>query len=278
MSESTAGASAHRVPHKAATAPRRAWAVLAAEWIKLRSLRSILVISLLTALVCIGLAASVCANYASQWPRLAAADKAAFNPLDTDIQFVVLAGVFLGVLGALVATNEYGTGLIRATLAATPQRALVLAAKAALAGLIAFTVSAVICFSAFFAGQGVLSGHTPHVSIGDQGVLGHLLGAVYYLTAAGLIGLFIGSLVRSSAAAISGVFALMLVLPVLVNEIPADAVTRHAVPYLPFNLGWSLWHSPSSGHVSGHVALLALAAWVLALGAFAVVELRRRDA
>lgn len=278
MSDSIAPAGAHRVPHKPATAGRRARAVLAAEWIKLRSLRSMLVTSLLTACVCIGLAASVCANYAAQWPHLNAADKAAFNPLDTNIQFVIVAGIFLGVLGALVATNEYGTGLIRATLAATPQRALVLAAKAVLAAAIALTVSAVICFSAFFAGQGILAGRTPHVSLGDPGVIGHLLGAVYYLTAAGLIGLFVGSLARSAAAAISGVFALMLVLPILVNELPAGAVTRHAVPYLPFNLGWSLWHSPSSGHVGGHAALLALAVWVLTLGALAAYALRRRDA
>jgi ABC-2 type transport system permease protein len=278
MSETMAHASAHRVPHKPATAPRRARAALAAEWIKLRSLRSMHLTSLLTAVVCVGLAASVCANYASQWPRLSAADKAAFNPLDTDIQFVVIAGVFLGVLGALVATNEYGTGLIRATLAATPQRVLVLAAKSVLAGLIACAESAVTCLAAFFAGQSILSGHTPHVSFGDPGVPGHLAGAVFYLTAAGLIGLFIGSLLRSAAAAISGVFALMLVLPILVNELPADAVTRHAVPYLPFNLGWSLWHSPTSGHVSGPVAVLALAAWVLALGALAAVKLRQRDA
>lgn len=278
LSDIPARAGAHRVPHRPATAARRARAVLAAEWIKLRSLRSVLATSLLTVCASVGLAASVCANYASQWPRMSSADKAAFNPLDTDIQFVVLAGVFLGVLGALVATNEYGTGLIRATLAATPQRVLVLVAKAVLAGLVAGTVSTVICFTAFFTGQGILSGHTPHVSLGDPGVLGHLLGAVSYLTAAGLIGLFVGSLARNAATAISAVFALMLVLPILVDKLPADAVTRHSVPYLPFNLGWSLWHSPTSGHVSGPVALLALACWVLALGVLAAVKLRQRDA
>jgi ABC-2 type transport system permease protein len=282
MSETTAPASAHRVPHKPANARRRMRAVLAAEWIKLRSLRSMLATSLLTALVCIGLAASVCANYASRWPHLNAADRAAFNPFDTNMQFVVIAGVFLGFIGVLVATNEYGTGLIRATLAATPQRVLVLAAKAVLAGLITCTVSAAVCFTAFFAGQSILSGHTPHVSLGDPGVPGHLLGSVFYLTALGLIGLFIGSLTRSAATAISGVFALMLVVPILADKLPADAVTRHTVPYLPFNLGWSLWHSSSSGYVSGHVgahaALLALAAWILILGTLAAVNLRRRDA
>src|SRR3712207_9544234 len=44
---------------------------------------------------------------------------------------IVFAQVTAVVLGALVVTSEYGTGMIRATLAATPRRGAVLAAKAA---------------------------------------------------------------------------------------------------------------------------------------------------
>lgn len=279
MSDTTAPASASRVPHKPATAQRRARAVFATEWIKLRSLRSMLITPLLAVVLSVGLAASVCSNYASNWSQVDAASKAAFNPLDTNLQFVIISVLILGVFGALVATNEYvGSGLIRTTLAATPQRGLILAAKAVLVGLIMFVLSAVICFAAFFTGQGLLSGHTPHVSIGDPGVLGHVLGSVYYLTAVGLIGLFLGALVRSAAGAISGVFGLMLVLPFLVDKIPANGVTRHTVPYIPFNLGWSLWHSHSGNNVSGGVAVLALAAWVLVLGGGAAFALRGRDA
>lgn len=280
MSDTTAPASAHRVPHTRATAYRRARAVFAAEWIKLRSLRSMLVIPLLTAVVCVTLATGASATNAAKWPGLDAADKAAFDPLDVDFQFVQIAPLFLGVLGALVVTNEYGRGLIRTTLAATPQRGLVLAAKAVLVGLVALTVSTVVCFTAFFTGQAMLSGRAPHVSLGDPGVLGHVWGSVYFLTATALIGLFIGALVRNAAAAIVGVFALMLVLPLLVNELPGGVVTRDTVPYLPFNLGWSLWHSSSgsSGHVGGGAAVLDLAVWVLVLAAAAAFALRGRDA
>ncbi|MFL6077220.1 MAG: hypothetical protein ACJ73S_27815 [Mycobacteriales bacterium] len=279
MSDTMARASAHRVPHEPATAGRRARAVLVTEWIKLRSLRAMLITPPLTAVVCIGLGTVVCANNASTWPRLDAAGKAAFNPLDVNLQFVIIAALFLGVFGAQVATNEYvGSRLIRTTLSATPQRGLVLAAKAGLVGAIAFVLSTVICFTAFFTGQGMFSGAVPRVSLGDPGVAGHVMGSVYYLTAVGLIGLFVGTLVRSAAAAISGMFALMLVLPIMVNNLPADAVTRHTVPYLPFNLGWSLWHSPSGDNVSGSVAVLALAVWVLVLAAVAALGLRGRDA
>jgi len=62
--------------------------------------------------------------------------KARFDPLGTNFNFEVLCILLFGVVGALVATNEYGSGLIRTTLVATPQRGLVLAAKAVLAGLV----------------------------------------------------------------------------------------------------------------------------------------------
>jgi ABC-type transport system involved in multi-copper enzyme maturation permease subunit len=278
MSGMTAGAGTRRMTHPPATAARRARAVLAAEWIKLRSLRSLLVAPLVTAAVCVVLAVTEAASTASRWSGLDAADKAAFNPLDDTFQFVQIAPLFLGVAGALVVTNEYGRGAVRTTFAATPQRGLVLAAKAVLTGLVTSAVSAVVCFTAFFAGQGMLSGRAPHLSLGDPGVLGHVAGSIYYLTATGLIGLFVGTLVRSAAAAVSGTFALMLVLPILLNQLPADPLTRRAVPYLPFNLGWSLWHSPSPGHVSGGTAVFAVAAWVLGLAALAVLVLRGRDA
>jgi ABC-2 type transport system permease protein len=280
MSDTMAPASAtHRVPHKPATAQRRAWAVLCTEWVKLRSLRSMSGTLLLTVFICIWLPIGECVANAAQWSHFSAADRAAFNPLDVNFQFLLIAAIPVGVFGALAATNEYvGSGLIRTTLAATPQRGLLLAAKAVLVGLITLAASAVICFAAFAIGQSLLSGHTPYVALSDPGVLGRVLGGIYYLTACGLIGLFIGALARNAAAAISGIFALMLVLPILADKLPSDVVTRNAVPYLPFNLGWSRWHSASSNHVGGGVAVLALAVWVLVLGGVAAFALRGRDA
>jgi len=203
--------------------------------------------------------------------------KARFDPLAVNFNFVVIGVLLFGVLGALVATNEYGSGLIRTTLAATPQRGLVLAAKAALAGLLSLALAVVIVFTAFFTGQGILAGyHAPHVSLGDQHVLAHLLGTVCYLTAAGLIGLFAGVLVRSAAAAVTSMFGLLLVLPVLADKITPDAVTRHTVPYLSMNLGDEMLHHHTG--LSPGVAVAGLAAWVLVLAAAAAFSLCGRDA
>src|SRR5689334_2241723 len=244
MSARMAAAGAGPAGYPPPAAYRQAGAALAAEWIKLRSLRSMLVTPLLGAVVSIGLADLASKNNAAGWAHLDAVQKAQFDPLSVNFNFVIVGILLFGVLGALVVTNEYGSGLIRTTFAATPQRGLVLAAKAVLAGLISFVLAVVVMFTAFMAGQGVLSaGHAPHVSLGDPGVAGHLVGAVYYLTAAGLIGVFVGVLVRSAAGAIPSMFGLLLVLPLLADRMPQNALTRHTVRYLPSNLGDSLWSS-----------------------------------
>ncbi len=258
-------------------AHRRARAALAAEWIKLQSLRSMRRIPLLGTVACIWLAVGETRSNGTGWAHLDAVQQAQFDPLGTNFNFEVLAVLLFGVLGALVATNEYGTGLIRTTFAATPQRGLVLAAKAVVAGLALFALAVVIVFAAFFTGQAILAGaHAPHVALGDHNVLAHLLGTVYYLTATGLIGLFTGVLVRSAAVALTSMFALLLVLPLLTDRLTADAVTRHTVPYLPSNLGDEMVHHHTG--LSPGAAVAGIAAWVVVLAAAAAFSLRRRDA
>ena len=277
MSHTMAAPGAGSAGHAPPAAYRRAGAALAAEWIKLRSLRSMLVTPLLGAIAFIGLAAGQARNNGANWPHLDAVQRARFDPLAINFNFVIIGVLLFGVLGALVATNEYGSGLIRTTLAATPQRGLVLAAKAVLAALVLFGLAVVVTFTVFFTGQAILSGaHAPHVSLGDHNVLGHLLGTVYYLTAAGLIGLFTGVLVRNAAAAITSMFGLLLVVPLLADKITPDALTRHTVPYLPSNLGDRMLE-PHAGLSPGG-AVAGIAAWVLVLAAAAAFSLRGRDA
>jgi ABC-2 type transport system permease protein len=275
MQATTAGSGRRAAP----SARLRARAAFSAEWIKLRSLRSMLVTPALAAVFCIGWGSLVCLRYVNTWHTRDAASKAAFNPLDTNFNVLVIGVLFFGVLGALVVTNEYRNGLIHATLAATPQRGLILAAKTALLILIALLSSAVTCFVLFLAGQGILAGHLPHVTLADPGVLGRVLGPVLYLTAASLIGLFIGVIVRSAAVAMTCLFGVFLVLGTLLDNLHGG-VWRHTVPYIPSNLGDALWLShPGTGSLaSPAAAAVGLAAWVIVLGVLATFSLRRRDA
>jgi ABC-2 type transport system permease protein len=264
----------------APSAGRRAQAALWSEWIKLRSLRSMLVTLALAAVFCVGLVSLVCSNYVANWHTFDAAGKAAFSPLDTNFNFLVVGVLFFAVLGALVVTNEYRNGLIRTTLVTTPQRGLVLAAKTTLLVPIALLSAAVIILAAFLTGQGILAGHVPHVTPASPGVLPRVLGAIYYLTAASLAGLFIGAIARSAAVAMTCVFGVFLVLPTVLDSLPDSDVWRHTVPYLPPNLGTALWssHAGAGSLTSPDVAAPGLAAWVIVLGALAACSLRRRDA
>jgi ABC-2 type transport system permease protein len=281
MSETMHATTATPGRRAAPSARLRARAVLSAEWIKLRSLRSMLVTPAAAAVFCIGWGSLTCFRYVSTWHTFDAASKAAFNPLDTNFNALVIGVLFFGVLGALVVTNEYGNGLIRTTLAATPQRGLILAAKSVLLAAIALVSSAVICFVAFLAGQGILAGHVPHATLADPGILGRVLGAIFYLTAASLIGLFSGVLARGAAVAMTCVFGIFLVLPTLLNSLMhSGGVWRHTVPYLPSNLGDALWlsHTGTGWLASPAVAALGLTAYVIVLGVLATFSLRRRDA
>jgi len=277
MSETMPATAASSGCHAGPSARLRAQAALSAEWIKLRSLRSMLVTPALAAVVCIGYADFLCWRFTQRWHTFGAADKAAFNPLDTNFNVLVIGVLFFGVLGALVVTNEYGNGLIRATFTATPQRGLILAAKTALLTLIALLSSAVLCFALFLTGQGILAGHVPHVTLADPGVLGRVLGAIFYLTAASLIGLFTGVIARSAAVAMTCVFGIFVVLPTLLNSLHGS-VWQHTVPYLPSNLGNALWLSHSGSLARPTVAALGLAAYIIVLGVLAAYSLRRRDA
>lgn len=256
---------------------RRAGAVLASEWIKLRSLRSVKGILAGAAVFSVVFSVVPAAQNAAHWASLTAAQRAQFDPTDISLGNLQIAVVFFGALGALVVTNEYGTGLIRTTFAATPQRGRVLAAKAVLFGACSLVASTVIVLAAFAVAQAAFDGRAPHASLGDPGVLGHVLGGAVYLTLAGLFGLFLGALVRGTAVSVSTLVGVFLILPILARGLPKGAVSAHITPYLPPNLGIAMWHTPVLGAPAPWQAALWLVGYVAVLAAGATVLLRGRD-
>src|SRR5205814_4648298 len=87
--------------------------VVAAEWIKLRTQPS----ALWAGAAAIGLTAGFGVLYAAllaaRPPHGAAA--AAFDPAAVSLSGIQLAQIAVGVLGAMLITSEYGSGMIRAT-------------------------------------------------------------------------------------------------------------------------------------------------------------------
>jgi ABC-2 type transport system permease protein len=188
------------------------------EWIKLRSLRSTWWVLAATVAGAIGIAVAVGLNT---------------EDATADLTNNVLAGISLGlllagVLGVLAMTGEYSSGMIRATLVAIPDRPLVLAAKAAVFGLLALAAGEVAGFIAFFAGVAALPDRIPAPGLGQPGVLRAVVlgGAGYCLI--GLLGLGLGAVLRHTPAAIA-----VLVGGVYVVAQFVAVLTRTLMPYLP---------------------------------------------
>lgn len=269
-------------PAPAAEAPRLKVTqarVLLSEFTKFRSLRST-VYTLLTAVVLmIGIGAIFSAVTASQYHTFSAADKAAFNPVTTSLQGTVFAVVAFGVLGVLMMSGEYTTGMIRSSLTAVPRRLPVLWGKLAVFAGTILSVSLVASFISFFLGQALLSSHHLGVSITAPGALRSVIGAALYVTVAGLIGVTLGTLFRNTAAGIATFAGVFFVIPPLAGLLPSS-VSNHLTPYLPSNAGEVLWGGAADVHNAlapwtGFAVLCGYAAVLIAASAW---RLRRSDA
>lgn len=252
--------------------------ILRSEWTKLRSVRSTYWTLLVAAAATIGLSALICSVYVNRYSTLNPQERLDFNPTTFSLSGLFLAQMAIAVLGVLVITSEFSTGMIRSTFAAVPQRGSVLAAKATVFAAVTLVIGWVSCFAAFFVGQSILSSQHIQARIGDPGVLRSVLGAGMYLAVLGLLALGIGALLRHSAGAIASLFGLIFVLPGLMGALPASW-DRTISPYLPSNAGQAIFRTIRGG---GHT----LSPWVgfgvfclyaaAALGA-AALTISRRD-
>lgn len=235
------------------------------EWVKLRSLRSTWWTLVVTALGAVGIAVAVGIN---------TKDPA------SDLTNNALAGIapgllWTGLLGVLVMTNEYTSGMIRLTLAVTPRRRCVLAAKAAVFAAVALAVGEATSFLAFLAGSAALPDTIAAPALGDPGVLRALLLAGAGFCLIGLLGLGIGAVVRHTPAAIAVLVGGVYVVAQLVGGL-APSVAGY-VPVSIVANSMSTVH-PMEGMPAPWTGLAVLglyAAGALALGGW---FLTRRDA
>jgi ABC-type transport system involved in multi-copper enzyme maturation permease subunit len=248
------------------------------EWIKLRSVRSTYwtLLALVGGIIAIGLLISV--TTVGRWGQTTAIERAAFDPTFRSLTGIFLGQLAIGVLGVLVITAEYSTGMIRSTFASVPQRASVLAAKALTFAGVALVVGTAACLAAFLGGQAIFAGKGIGVSLGAAGELRAVLGGGVFLALLGLFALGIGGIVRHTAGAIAAFVGIILVAPALVAALPSPWSSNIA-KFLPGNAGQSLISvHASSGQLGPWTALAVLGAWVaLSLGTAAAL-IRRRDA
>ena len=91
--------------------------------------------------------------------HVGAHDRAGRHPLDIALAGVNVAQLAIAVLGVLVITGEYSTGMIRSTLIAVPKRLPVLWAKTVVFAVVTFVLMVPAVLIAFFASQAILPQH-----------------------------------------------------------------------------------------------------------------------
>jgi len=249
--------------------------VVLSEWTKFRSLRSTQYTLLLAVVLLVGLGALLCAVAASQARGLDAGATAA----STSLTGTFFAQLSIGVLGVLVISGEYSTGMIRASLAVVPARLPVLWAKLAVCAGAVFATMLASSFTAFGIGQAVLSGKHLNTSLSEPGSLRAIVGAALYLTVAALTALALGALLRNTAAAISTFVAVFFVIPPLTQLLPASW-TGHFVQFLPSNAGaMMLGGTYGLAHpLTPWTGLAVMCAFAAVLVGLAAWRLRRVDA
>jgi ABC-2 type transport system permease protein len=258
--------------------------LLLSEWTKLRSVRSTVWTLLLFVVITIGLTVLISWLTNSNWdtgPRSGVRDA---RVIADPVSVILGVGVGLGqlticVLGAMVITTEYSTGVVRASLLAVPRRIPMLLAKAAVFGGIVLVLSEIVCFGSFFVGSAILHDHVP-VSLGDPGVARAVAGAGLYLTVLGLIALAIGTLIRHTAGAIATVIGLVLVVPIITSLLPSNTFDDHLNAYLPSQAGPLITHvqQQPGDLLSPWQGFGVLCVYAVVLLAAAMIFLRRRDA
>jgi hypothetical protein len=211
--------------------------------------------------------------------HLSAQQKATIDSVRVSLGGLHLSQVAIGLLGVLAVTSEYSSGMIRATLAAVPQRHLLLTAKALVFTAAAAATGIAACLAAYLVFQAFLpAGDAMRTTLADPGVLRAVTGAGLYLTVLGLLGFGLGAVLRSSAGAVAALFGVLFVPTLLVALLPSSWQGTIG-PYLPMNAGDAIYTGRPEAHMlwpwAGFSVFCLYAAAALTAG---FVLIGRRDA
>ncbi len=198
---------------------------------------------------------------------------------------VSLTGIDLGqavvvILAVLAMSGEYGSGMIRVTVAAMPRRITVLAAKAAVLTGAVLAAGSVAVLASVLAGQVILPGHGLSLSLADGSVLRAAAGSVIYLALIGLMSLGVATAVRDSAVAIGVVLALLYLFPIFAQVVSDPDWQQRLQQIGPMTAGLAIQATIglNSLPISPWAGLGVLAAWAAAAVMVGGLLLWLRDA
>ncbi|EST39352.1 hypothetical protein N566_02445 [Streptomycetaceae bacterium MP113-05] len=258
--------------------------LVAAEWIKLRSLRSAWVAQGVTAVAVIALNTGTAYDTYHYWTDRDAAERAQFirDGLPLSEAFTVNAAMVMALaltaLGALVIVSEYGSGTMRTTLAAVPARRSVAAAKAVVVTAVATAFGAFVAGASFALTQEILNRREVGVSIGDPGALRVVLASALLAPVCALAGLALGAVIRQTAATMIAAVLVVLVLPLVFTDGRHwSAIAGHAMPFQAWIRLTAFGHTPTAFPWTIGGAWTVYATWTLGAVVLAAAGVHRRD-
>ena len=254
--------------------------LLASEWTKIRSVRSTVWSLAILVVAAIGLNTLIVGLGIANWNTTSAATRHSYlaDPTGFLAAALGIAQIPLCVLAVLVITSEYSTGMIRSSILAVPRRIPMLAAKAAVIGMLAFAAGEVVAFASFLIAEPII-GHRIPESLGDLSTVRAVTGVGLYLTVVALFAFAIGAIVRHTGGAITAVVGLIVVARTLGGLLPGNA-GQHVDAYLPANAGLLITHAhqESTHLLSPWQGFGVFCLWTAMLLAVAGFLLARRDA
>lgn len=255
-------------------------ALISAEWIKIRSVRSTIWSASLTAVLSVGLAYLVGLSFRTTFTRLPADQQARFDPLFATFYSLTIGQLALVVLAVFVVSSEYSTATIRTSLIAVPRRGQFYAAKVLTGALLAAGIAVVTVLATFAAAQ---AGLGPHGTSPDAaGVPAAVAGACLYLTLVYLFATGLATLLRSAVATLGILLPLLFLGAQGLGNVPR---LKTVTQYLPDQAGQAVMHlvgpadDPRFGRPYGPWAGLGIMAlWTAAALVAGYLAVRRRDA
>jgi ABC-2 type transport system permease protein len=270
--------------------------VLRSEWIKLTTVRSTLwcygmIVLLIIGISVLGASLSTFSDGSGSTAAKITGDMARSTVVSIDTAGINFAVLIVAVLGSLIITGEYSTGMIRSTFAAVPRRTGAIAAKAVILAVSAFVAASVGIWVAALVTWPILAAKNVEVQLGEPSVFMPLLGAAVFVATIALLAFGFGVILRSTAGTLATVFGVVLVLPILLGILGgltqgADWVTT-VTSLTPQSAGNTLmqYAYPDSGaprggglRLDGWGAFAVLAVWDAVILAIALLLVKRRDA
>ncbi|RLK12309.1 hypothetical protein DER29_5587 [Micromonospora sp. M71_S20] len=204
-------------------APARFRDLLAAEWIKLWSLRSTRWTLPLVHLFVVGVSVNASLADHRNWPAYPEGRREMFRLYGPVRDAFPEAGYLLLILasatiGALTIVGEHQSGLIRATFAAVPARRAVVAAKAAVLAGVMLVFGTVTAATSFWVSQAILADRGAGWSIGEPGVLRAVAASAVLVPVCALVGMGLGALTRHAAGAVAAATSVLVLVPMAVDS------------------------------------------------------------